>query len=1668
MEAEIVAKPQAVNPCCVVLKEKYSKLEASRNALRQGVKIQNELIDKLQKESLNFKKEVQYIWKRNANFDAMKSVSISYEEERVQADAERQEKANESAIRVSLENEISSLKSEILSLHQRGGSLAQDVDGEVILLRTRLSEMETEIKRFEELVKKERMETDSERRKADAERKEANEARKIMKAEKSRAAEVRRLADIERKKVEENRIQLEKLKSEADEARSKLVLEAFKSEEANKKIQAEKQKVIKEKKRADSKRAKVEELRKLVEINQKKAMDEKCRADNLSQQVEEHRQGIERLRKEIDELVSLRKLVEAPDDLSDKCMNDETAKVKGGFPAGKSSAAEERRLADIERKKVEENLIQLEKLKREADDARSKLVLETFKSEEANKKIEAEKKKVITEKKRADSEMAKAEELRKFAEINQKKVMDEKCRADYLSQQVEEHRQRIERLQRDIDELVPLRKFVEAPDKCMNAEAAEVKGGLRTEILEREADESKLVLEYLKSEQVNKRLKEEKQKVIREKKRADSERRKAEEQRKVAETNKKAAMEERHRANQLAQQLEDNKRRIEELQEEILELVSSRTLVEAPAVLPDKNMNSETAIMKLQGKKLKFKKKQVKHAKKVTEFEICRNNILQQELCCLRQGFVQFSHRLDVLNNYFSHRGEGSDDLVKTGNIFNTPSLNLRRERFSKKQRTNELIKPICTAMDASDFIKQTIERTAPSLPISGGNCTRCISGIDSKLEPLIRGSNRKMLQRSAINSSTASFSDRQLTRSQERGAFSVTTSAKLAEEKSNSQPNVSSLSGEVTKTRYNENLAVVAENSVRSPISTDTVGRAGHSKKRKRILDAVKSVEHLYSEGKEWHLRIEEKLSMLHGILNSQMDKSLQEERCGVPYLECDLYAEQVKAHKKRKASPIEEVALQHLCESNDRKDRFGTRGIKEGNICNQTFPPTTDPGGTAQVCKDGIGDSGRSNQENLGSFKEELEGNFMKLLDLDNAVDEGCYRRAIEMPLSPTLPVIEFQNSVEINSTKCLVDECSYEGFLSEKVNPVSSCSFDVINVEIDPSKLKLNSPETSHVPSVSMNEGVIHSFKNVTDKENGAGNTVYEDNACAWQTWDSRAELGMSDLCSSGYKGTNISYQSALGLACDELPRYCVVFSDTKDSSSISRIFRVTGTIMGQCSMISLTDHLMQNIVPALLKIEDLLPKEKACVFFSVLLHNFSGRALENFGNLSSTDSTFLLDSFAGCLHTVMSDVETRSAFTELCFFGELLVLVEDFLLDRRVLVCSNVSSESLPKSGSSVNILLNEEEIILSHGMAPTHQLVAGAIVLASICATTDHIGFLCEASYNIFRMQNLDTSLMLTVLHVFAHMCGSKYFNLTDYSLLMTVMKSLVTFLEREKVSSDYIYCIPSADEVRSELPLCTKCPFSKGAVSMDIVISMLFEKLQNHVLSIVVRQDLMESVNSLNSEPDALSRNEKIKKTSGHEGAFGIFSMNCSGSSCLNKFGMPTTHSNSTVDENLCHFTDVLSLVELVACNMSWDWTCNNILSQMLKLLESCFLENFSTVTIVLLGKLGRLGVDASGYGNNGVENLKIRLSAFLCQSSSRKLGLPSQIATANALLGLLPLNFKEIIKYSLAELPAVVSQSDPADCIIRKWFSMLSSEQQSLSFSLLQSSGVKSRSITG
>ncbi|PQM42227.1 uncharacterized protein Pyn_27974 [Prunus yedoensis var. nudiflora] len=283
-------------------------------------------------------------------------------------------------------------------------------------------------------------------------------------------------------------------------------------------------------------------------------------------------------------------------------------------------------------------------------------------------------------------------------------------------------------------------------------------------------------------------------------------------------------------------------------------------------------------------------------------------------------------------------------------------------------------LKPNCPVLDAS-------QRTAPFLPLSGGNCTDSISGIDSILESPVRGSNRKMLQSYPINSSTASFSDRKLVGSQDKGAFSLTTSEKLVEE--NVQPTISNLSAEVTKINCYENVAVVAENSVRSPVRTDGVGRVNEqSRKRKRILHAVESM-------KIYILR--------HG-----------------------------RDYEKGKESTEEKLIMQNYADGNEQKQahKFENEVCGCANVCRQVSKNANELVWIPQASRDGTSDF-----ETMSSFYEVTDGNYLKLLDLDDAADEELYRMATEMPLSPTLPEIEVRgverSNVEINSNSLYFDD-------------------------------------------------------------------------------------------------------------------------------------------------------------------------------------------------------------------------------------------------------------------------------------------------------------------------------------------------------------------------------------------------------------------------------------------------------------------------------------------------------------------------------------------------------------------------------------------------------------------------------------------------------------------
>eukprot|EP00258_Populus_trichocarpa_P027055 XP_024443074.1 uncharacterized protein LOC7480412 isoform X2 [Populus trichocarpa] len=1626
MTADVSVKKEATvsNPCCNVWKEKCRKLEEGRKSLRQAVKLLTEQADKLQAKNVSLKKaceeervkveaekggkekeaalrvmldneifalksEISTLQQKgSANsedengevkllqdqvFEGEKEISRLkelLEGEKIRADSEKENaevekksaadalkhvkaeeegKEKEEALRFSLENEISALKSEISTLQWKGSAVAEEKNWEVKLLQDQVSKGEKEISRLKELLEIAKTRVDSEKKNAEVEKKSASEAWKHVKAEKAKADEERKHASSEGLKVEEYQLQLEALKKEAGLAKSKLASETLKYEEANKKFETEKLKVTKERKRADSEMAKAEVKKKLAEANRKKLAEEKSHTENLSKQLEDVRQRIEELQK------------------------------------------------------AEEYQLQLESLKKEAAESKSKLASETLKLEDANKKLEAEKAKVMEERKRADSEMAKAKEQKKLAETNGMKVVEEKSHADNLSRQLEDARIKIEELEKGINRFMLTKNMGGAFDdqhEILNGEAATIRFRDLLENLKNNSDQSKLVLEFLNSEKANKRLDIEKAKAIAEKKRADLEMLKAEKLKKLAEMNRKVAAEEKSRADQLSQQLEEYKIKIEGWQKQIQELLSSKKMVVASSGLPDKVLNVEKTKLKLLEKQVKLEKRRLKHAKEGAKMEINRNGILQQELACLKLHFGQMLFRLDVLDKYFSCSNGGTEKMEKVGNLGTMQRSKLKRKLCAEEpfqthpNNESELLKPSCLAMTISEPLTQTLNCTAPLVSPSGGNYTASISGIDSKLESLLGGSNRKLLQTSAINSSSASFSDGQLVGSQERGAL-VPTSKNLVEENFNAQTTISSMSGDVTKVQHDENLAVVAENSVRSPLSIDIIGRVnGHSKHE--------------------------------------------------------------RTHKTRKVSYEENVIIHCFSGINqlEKTKKIGKEVLEDANACGYTSNPANLIMGASKACWEGLSDSFESSPGDMVSFEEVANGDFMKLLDLDNSADEECYRRAMEMPMSPTLPEIG-SSGAEISANKPLLVE-SFLGCLPNgKESLVPSFRSDAIDVEISSNQLKDRSFGTSRADLLHENEGPADSF-DILGNRSGTCNSMDSGKVSDGWTRDPGSDLDteMLNIPSSRYEGLKFPIEGELGSIHDNIPKYCVMFSDINDTISMSRVFFATQTCLARCSLDIQADCMVQKILRALKMEGKILPKEKACTFFTLLLLNFSASNWGKFRSFSDPDFLLGLDSFARDINAVVSDVEARNLFAEVCCLDELLGLIEEFLLDGKLMVYADLSSEPLSGCDLMIDILLDGVNIKFASKSASSNLLVAGSIILASICAAIDHIGFLCQASYSLLRMHRCDTVFALTILHIFAYLAGEKFLSPRKHSLTMTVLKSVIMFLEGGDSS------VASA---ASSLTMCkggmfhpcAKCPFSTDVVSIDIVTSMLLEKLQNCAVSGIMHH-LMESPSLSNS--NVLCCKDIAKQSLSHEVITSVLDLNCDASCSLNKCVIPA-QSNSIMNGILCDLSDLLSLVELLAFNMSWEWTCGKIITELLEMLERTKLDSFAVAVVTLLGQLGRLGVAACGYEDKGVENLRYKLSGFLSCDATIQMALPVQIALATSLLALLSLEFEKVIQ-SNCNLPAIACQSVSIDHI-RSWFYSLTKERQVLSRSLLQSCDV-------
>ncbi|KAG6405052.1 hypothetical protein SASPL_132634 [Salvia splendens] len=375
------------------------------------------------------------------------------------------------------------------------------------------------------------------------------------------------------------------------------------------------------------------------------------------------------------------------------------------------------------------------------------------------------------------------------------------------------------------------------------------------------------------------------------------------------------------------------------------------------------------------------------------------------------------------------------------------------------------------------------------------------------------------------------------------------------------------------------------------------------------------------------------------------------------------------------------------------------------------------------------------------------------------------------------------------------------------------------------------------------------------------------------------------------------------------------------------------------------------------------------------------------------------------------SILRILQTISSFMPQCSFDHSVeTFVQNVILTiskakdlSTSFVYGGVSAESESHVTSKLDLILNGNPIMMLEMAASAHLLIAGGSLLASLCLAVDDIGYVCEISYNIIRTQKLDRPVMLAILHAFALICGSKYFNLQHYSVAMTVVKSVVMFLEAQTLSAGSTSSSLSDSRNPSSMLLCAHCPFSEGAVSVENAAVMLLENLQKQCHCGLWPQDSLALVSLL------------VPTLPIHE----------EGDEVVSGLGEAAS-SSLACDETLCNFLDIFSLVEVLASVMSWNWTSDNTIGPICQTLKLNLTEGFSATIITLLGQLGRLGVGAGGYDDPGVQKLRDYFSKFAQEITFKRLSIPVQIALITSLLCVSPVKFEEITEKT--ETPAAMS----------------------------------------
>ncbi|CAA6657990.1 unnamed protein product [Spirodela intermedia] len=1121
------------------------------------------------------------------------------------------------------------------------------------------------------------------------------------------------------------------------------------------------------------------------------------------------------------------------------------------------------------------------------------------------------------EKKKVEEERNKAAEAWRLLKMEKKKVEDEKRISEMEREKAEDFR------------------------NCLEESRSEAN----------EARE-KLIAEKSKTDAAKKKLEFENKKTQREKKRADSERAKVEEQMRQLEIERKKLVDEKAISDHLSKQAQE----FSELWNKMI-----------------RNEDAETANVKLLKDKIKFQRKQLKHAKKMAKLHEAEEHLLLQQLCLLNQDHMQFSHRLEMLTSCFPYVIDGTDGLAKAGKALKQRVVKPQKtfscaEHDVNSQIEAEKTKNICTPMEYHG----TSLPCTWHFPQTCGGSIRPVSGICSDLESPVRDSVRDKSQSSVICSTDVTFSDTQFLGSQGRSALAVATSAKL-DTNLRVSPSIN-FTGEETKNSnvvqrgkkgrtFPREMKVPISKSIsrdRNELAISDSQCIGAKRKAKDILDGGDC---------RWGLKTKNKIRVVENNLNPETIVSSLSRG--------DLFHS--SKGRKHLATELSDDSDTRYCA--ERQNNISWSSEQNG-MCNEGY-------GYEPEVKCTIRKS-----HALSCFDDMNHDDYMKLLDLDDEIEEKRFQEARRMLLSPNLPEIKSPIS------KYSADECL-------------NCSSQAFGGSIGTEKERFG-------PVVRFNP---HQGSTSQDHEN-------------------RSTMFVESMTQKALpKNKEISCPNAVDRYKHRVYDCVVIFSNTKDEQMLCRILHAMDTILQGTSWAYEDGFLFTNVLHALTRNVDISAEEKVSVVYSLLLCKMSALISVDGGISVVKDLSLASQIFVAEADRVISDADTRSVFLKTCQLDIFFRLIQDFLVTRKLMVCEDCLLKPSDICTPDGVCHFNDGNKAWILKTATTCQLVAGSVILASMSVVLSCIDILWHTSYQLIRLCMTDSHWILTAVHVFASISGPKFFSSPSSNFISSVVKVIVHLLE-------------SGLEFSAVFP-CMECPFAEGEVCLDKVTSLLLEELQDCAACTAKPLDPKTSDISSSDELVACTNrtNPHDENKARLDGA-----AECDHACSLQNLAHQL---DNNADTKLCHFTDILSLLELIGHYMGWQWLRRRIIPQLFRLSESCTSFEFSVPLLILIGQFIRIGVEVNACEEEESEGLMSSLSEFLDGDGKGKIGsLPIQFAAVKALLGLLPLDFREII-LSRGSFDVALRGSHAACAeLVRRWFSQLGEDQISAAIGFFEELG--------